>query len=354
MKNLSIVKKTLVLLITLAACTSSRAQDGNLTFPEASQKAIVQQRIGLTDITITYHSPLVKGRKIWGELVPYNEVWRAGANENTVIAFSNEVMVEGKPLAAGTYGLHMIPTEADWTIIFSKNSTSWGSFFYDKNEDALRINVKTAPAEFQEWLSYQFTEPAANSTVIALRWDKLKVPFKADINVPETVYRNMKDELRGVQGFTWQGPMQAARYCANNNIHPDEAMKWIDQSIQTLENFNNLRVKSKLIAMKGQAAEADALMKKAMTIADEAQLNTYGYELLGQKKNKEAIDIFRTNVKRYPDSWNVYDSLGEGFEADGNTKESLANYKTALSKAPDAQKKRIEGIIKKLESKKAG
>src|SRR5580765_806371 len=116
----------------------------NLTMPEASQKAMVMHRIGLTDITITYHSPLVKGRKIWGELVPYNEVWRAGANENTTISFSTNVMIEGKPLSAGTYGLHTIPTENEWTIIFSKNSTSWGSFFYDKSEDALRVMVKPA------------------------------------------------------------------------------------------------------------------------------------------------------------------------------------------------------------------
>src|SRR4029078_9380557 len=124
--------------------------------------------------------------------VPYNEVWRAGANENTTITFSTAVSIEGKPLAAGTYGLHAIPTENEWTIIFSKNSTSWGSFFYDKNEDALRVNVKPAAADFQEWLSYYFADPKNNSVVATLRWEKLKVPFKIEADVKEIVYQSMK------------------------------------------------------------------------------------------------------------------------------------------------------------------
>ena len=323
----------------------------NLTLPEASQKAMVMQRIGLTDITISYHTPLVKDRKIWGDLVPYNEVWRAGANENTTISFSTDVTVEGKVLAAGTYGLHMIPAENEWTIIFSKNSTSWGSFFYDKSEDALRVNVKPSASDMQEWLSYYFADPKSNSVTAILRWEKIKVPFKIDVDVKEVVYQSMKNEMRGLNGFTWQAPLQAARYCLANNIHLDDAMKWANKSIQTQENFGNLNVKSKLLALKGQTAEADALSKKAITVADEAQLNQYGYDLIGQKKIKEAIEIFKTNVKRYPNSWNVYDSLGEIQDMDGNKKDALANYKTALAKAPDNQKERINGIIKKIEAK---
>lgn len=322
----------------------------NLTTPEASQKAMVMQRIGITDITITYHSPFVKGRKVWGNIVPYNEVWRAGANENTIISFSTDVMVEGKTITAGTYGLHMLPTEKEWTIIFSKNSNSWGSFFYDKNEDALRVNVQPVADAFQEWLSYQFTEIQNNSTIAILRWERLKVPFKIDVDVKETVYQSMKNELRGVNGFTWQAPMQAARFCLANNMHLEDAMKWADQSINTQETFGNLMLKSKLLALKGQKVDADALSTKAMTIADEAQLNQYGYDLVSQKKIKEAIEIFKTNVKRYPNSWNVYDSLGETYEADGNKKEALTNYKIAFSKAPENQKARIDGIIKKLET----
>lgn len=343
------MKKTINLLLLLIVPAIITAQ--NLTVPEASQKAMVMQRIGLTDVTISYHSPLAKERKIWGGIVPYNEVWRAGANENTTITFSTNVSIEGKSIAAGTYGLHMIPTENDWTIIFSRNATSWGSFFYDKNEDVLRVNVKPVAMGYQNWLSYNFENITDNAVIISLRWEKISVPFKLEVDVKEIVYESMKSELRGVNGFTWQAPLQAARYCLNNNMHLDQAMTWVNNSIQTQENFGNLMAKSKLLGKKGQTAEADELTKKAMTLADEAQLNQYGYDLIGQKKNKEAIDIFKTNVKRYPNSWNVYDSLGEAYDTDGNKKDALANYKTALAKAPDNQKKRIEGIISTIEKK---
>lgn len=344
------MKKHLLPLLVLAAIPFV-SMSQNLTVPQASQKAVVMQRIGLTDITINYNSPVIKGRNVWGELVPYNEVWRAGANENTTITFSTDVMAEGRKLAAGTYGLHMIPTENEWTIIFSKNSTSWGSFFYDKSEDALRINVKPVQAPFQEWLSYVFANPQNNSVAVTLKWEKLEVPFKIEAEVNEIVYQSMKNELRGANGFTWQAPLQAARYCFNNNIHMDEAMTLVDKSIRTQETFGNLMLKSKMLAAKGQTAEADELNKKAMTLADEAQLNQYGYDLINQKKIKDAIEIFKTNVKRYPNAWNTYDSLGEGYDLDGNKKEALTYYKTALAKAPETQKPRIQGIIKKLETK---
>jgi len=134
------------------------AQATELNLPTLSQRAVVTQRIGLTDITIVYHEPSVGGRELWGKIIPYGKVWRAGANENTTIAFADDVSVEGKPLPAGTYGLHMIPNEDHWTIIFSKNSTSWGSFSYDEKEDALRVDVKPQPAEFREALTYTFDD----------------------------------------------------------------------------------------------------------------------------------------------------------------------------------------------------
>ena len=139
---------------------------------------MVTQRIGITDITINYHRPLIKGRKVWGGLVPYGQPWRAGANENTTISFSDPVTIEGQPLAAGTYGLHMIPTETDWTIAFSKTNTAWGSFTYDKAEDALRVTVKPAASDFHEALTYDFDDLGPDSTVVTLRWEKLAVPFR--------------------------------------------------------------------------------------------------------------------------------------------------------------------------------
>jgi tetratricopeptide (TPR) repeat protein len=320
-----------------------------LTMPETSQMATVKQRIGLTDIEIVYHSPLAKGRTIWGDVVPYGEVWRAGANENTTIYFSSDVKIEGKALPAGIYGLHMIPTTGTWTVIFSKNSTSWGSYFYKDSEDALRVTVKTNVSENQDWLSYQFTALQPTSAVATLRWEKLTVAFKIEVNVKEMVYESMSLELRGVNGFSAESFLQASRYCSNNSMHLDQAMAWINQSIEIQETFGNLNQKSKLLALQGQTASADSLSKKALSIANEAQLNQYGYDLIGQKKIKEAVTIFQLNVKKYPASWNAYDSLAESYALDGNKKDALKNYKIALSKAPKAQHKRIEDAIKSLE-----
>ena len=140
-------------LMSVCLAGVCQAQSTILDIPRQSQHAVLMQRVGITDITISYHRPLVAGRKIWGGVVPYGQVWRAGANENTTIEFTDQVMIEGKPLDRGTYGLHMIPNADEWTVIFSKNSTSWGSFTYDQKEDALRVNVKPHATEFREALT---------------------------------------------------------------------------------------------------------------------------------------------------------------------------------------------------------
>jgi Protein of unknown function (DUF2911) len=181
-----------VILALIMVLPSPAVSQGAQVRP--SLKAGVMQRLGAdTDIVIEYSRPGVKGRKIWGALVPYGMApgnqysknqpfpWRAGANENTTISFSKDVLIEGKPLAAGKYGLHMIPSEKEWTIIFSKNSSSWGSFSYKPEEDALRVTVTPAAAPFQEWLSYGFEDLAGTSATAFLHWVELKVPFKISL-----------------------------------------------------------------------------------------------------------------------------------------------------------------------------
>ncbi len=343
-------KIVFVLFLAIGAPGISYAQ-GNLNLPQSSQKAGVTQRIGLTDISIIYSSPLVKGRTVWGELVPFGEVWRAGANENTVISFSTPVSIEGKPLEAGTYGLHMIPGKDSWTIIFSSNSTSWGSYFYNQSEDKLRVTVKPEPAPMQEWLSYRFTDVKQSSAIVMLNWEKIGVGFLVQVDVPSTTVANLRQEMRGMKYYSWEGPSAAANYCLKNNVNLDEAMTWVDHSLSMKETFSNLNVKAGLLKAKGEAAESEKIKARALTVADEQQLNAHGYQLLAEDKKSEAIEVFKMNVKRYPDSWNVYDSLADAYDQNGNDKEAIANYKVALSKAPGQQKKRITTIIEKLQKK---
>ena len=319
-----------------------------LRVPDASPEASASQTVGVTDIKISYHRPAVNKRKVWGDLVPWNEVWRAGANQNTTIFFSSDVAVGGQKLAAGTYGLHMLPTEKDWTVIFSNMADAWGSFSYDPKEDAARFTVTPQPAEFQERLGYTFEDPTDTAAVVAMGWEKVKVAFPVTVDTPQVVLASLRKELRGLSRFAWQGWNQAAAYCLRAGINTDEALSWSDRSIAINETFANLRVKAGLLEKKGDTKAAEALRARSLQLATEADMNNHGYQLMGQKKMDEAIDIFRKNVKDHPASWNVYDSLAEAYATKGDKKLAAENYNKALTMAPEDQKKRIRAALAKL------
>src|SRR6201989_3056315 len=190
------MKRIRILLAAMAVPALGASVRADLNLPDVSQAAVIKQRIGLTDVKVTYHRPTVNGRKIWGGLVPLGEVWRAGANENTVVELSSDITVEGQPLPKGTYGLHMIPTADTWTVIFSKMNTAWGSFTYDQKEDALRVTVKPRPTEMEEALEYEFEDLKADSATLTLKWEKLAVPVKLAVS-PEATVANIRGQMRG-------------------------------------------------------------------------------------------------------------------------------------------------------------
>src|SRR5277367_1889021 len=202
------MQKMRVVLLLVSAMVGAQvglAQSALVNIPRQSQHAVLTQRIGITDVTVNYHRPLTNGRKIWGGLVPYGQVWRAGANENTTITFSDPVTVEGRPLDKGTYGLHMIPGENEWTVIFSKMATAWGSFSYKQDEDALRVTVKPQTAEFHDALTYDFDDLKPDSAVVTLRWEKVAVPFKVAVNVNDIVEASVNRQIRGLNQYYWEG-----------------------------------------------------------------------------------------------------------------------------------------------------
>ncbi|RPH34737.1 MAG: DUF2911 domain-containing protein, partial [Planctomycetota bacterium] len=327
------------------------AQLPPLDLPQASPEASVFQQVGLTDITIKYNRPAVNKRKVWGDLVPYGQVWRAGANVNTTIEFSSPVSIGGKTIPAGTYGLHMLPTESNWTVILSNVHTAWGSFSYDEKEDAVRVSATPKPAEFEERLEYRFENPTETSVDVVMQWEKLAVSFPITVDTNAVVMASLKAQLRGLPRFGWQAWNQAAQYSLQHDTDLDQGLKWADQSIQTQTTFGNLRTKAAILEKKGDTKQAEELRAQAMKIATEADINAYGYSLLGQKKYDEAIAVFRKNIKDYPNSWNCYDSLGEALAAKGDTKASIESYRKALSMTSDAtQKKRIEDILAKMKA----
>ncbi|MBE0552026.1 MAG: DUF2911 domain-containing protein, partial [Ignavibacterium sp.] len=335
---------TMFSLMFLFFVISTTAQQ-NLTTPQASQKASILQRVGLTDVMVNYHRPAVNNRTVWGGIVPYDQVWRAGANENTTISFSTDVMVETKKVAAGTYGLHMIPTKNTWTVIFSKDNAAWGSFFYNKKNDAVRFTVTPVANDFQEWLSYSFDELSAKSTTLTLKWEKLSIPIKIEVDINETVIANMEKELTGLPGFFWQGWNQIATYALGNNYNLDKALAWADKSIGINKNLTNMMTKSLILESTGKSQEAENIKKEAFALPgiDEAQVNTLGYQLMGIGKTDEALKVFEKNTVDHPDSWNVWDSLAEGLLTKGDIAKSRQLYEKALGMAPDNQKERIKG-----------
>ena len=263
-----------------------------LNLPLASQAAKVKQTLGITDITIKYHRPLVGGRKVWDGLVPLGKVWRAGANENTSIEFSTPVSVEGKPLAAGRYGLHMIPNNETWTIIFSKMADAWGSYTYDQSEDALRVDVKPRPNEMDDALEFEFEDLKPESVVVTMKWEKVAVPFTVTVSDENTVFPSIRNQLRGKWQYSWTPPNEAAQYCLSKKKNYEEGLKWVELSIQNEERFENLYTKADLLQALNRADESKKVRDRALEKGTPIQMYSLARGLQFEKRGNEAMPHF--------------------------------------------------------------
>ena len=337
-----------VILITLLSVTAA-AQP--ITTPRApSPAATVAQTIGISTITVSYSRPSVRGRQIWGAQVPYgwnkqgfgagnDAPWRAGANENTVLRLSHPATIEGHPVPAGEYGLFfVINKDNTGEVILSKESRSWGSFWYDPGKDELRANIQVRPGPPTELLTYDFDNITRTSAELVLSWEKLQFPVKIEFAVDDIVMANAAQELKGPTGFGWQGYSSAANYALQNKVNYDQALVWIDQAIAQNKNFTTLSIKSGLLGQQGKTADAAKMMDEATTLATEAELNTYAYQFLtGNPPNPDkAIELFLLNTQRHPKSPNVWDSLGEGYAIKGDKTKAILNFKKSLSLDPPA------------------
>jgi hypothetical protein len=346
-----VVRGFLFCLLMAAMSGVSPAQSLVLDLPLPSQQAQISQRIGITDITISYHRPLVNDRKVWGGLVPYGEVWRAGANVNTTITFSDPVMVEGKPLDKGTYGLHAIPNANEWTIIFSKNSTSWGSFTYNQAEDALRVSVKPKATDMHNALTYDFDQLQPDSAVAELEWEKIAVPFKISVDVHAVVEASLKKQLRDLAQYTWMSWDDAATYLLGEKVDLDEALVYSNKSIENEDRYDNEMTKSKVLAALNRKDESAMAQKKALELANPLQLHIFARGLQAEKRNEEAFVIFRENAKKHPDQWFVHTGLARIYSSQSKFDDAAKEMKLAMAAAPDNQKSYLDGLEKRLEAK---
>jgi tetratricopeptide (TPR) repeat protein len=339
-----------------------------------NQKCIVTQYIGtIASVTVKYSSPDVDGRTghIWGELVPYGLTdlgfglrtpapWRAGANENTMIKFSNDVLVEGKPLKAGAYGLHLIVEEnGPWTWIFSNNSTAWGSFFYEEKDDALRVQVMPENTEFHEWLTYEFIDRDPESAVLALMWEYKRVPMRIQVQNPNDLYvSTFERELQGATGFQSQNWASAAAFLAQRDYKLDKALQWVDAAISSPfigeENFTNLQTKAMVLGKMGRKDEARATTIQAVNhpTASAFQVHGYGRQLIANGMKELALEVFEANYKRFNAGWPTNVGMARGLSAVGRYDEALKYAKLALAEAPDqVNKDSMAKAVEKLQLK---
>ena len=358
--------KTITKLFLSLILTLSFNAFAQLNTPRGSQLATVSQRVGITDNAVEYSRPSVNGREIWGKLVPYGmnnlgfgtakeSPWRAGANENTIITFSDDATVEGKPIKAGTYGLHLvINTDNTADVILSNNSTAWGSYFYNPEEDAVKVRVTMKDHPHTEQLTFNFENVTANSATVVLNWGKKQIPFNVGVDVTNIVLTDIRKKLQDQPGFNRQSWEQAAAFSSNNGGDLNEALSWIDAAISgqnfSQQTFANTQIKSGILMKLGKTEEAIALMDAFLPKATVFEAHQYGRLLINQKMADKALDVFKMNANKNKDAWPTQYGLARAYSAKGDYKKALGHLKMALNNAPnEASKGRVQANIEKLE-----
>lgn len=373
--------------MALALSPFLAAQFPGLSLPPSggNQRAAVTQFIGPAKVTIEYSSPAVHGPsqqpgpmgptivdrrgKIWGQLVPYGLTdlgfgsgvpgpWRAGANENTVFETSHDVLIEGQPLPAGRYGLSMIAGKDEFTLLFSKKANNWGSFFYEPRLDALRVPVKTAAHPYREWLTYEFTTRKGDEAVAEMQWEDLAVAWKIKVPDVNRIYiSEIRQQLQNSVGFSPQAWVAATQFCLQNNMNLDEALTWADYAIKApfigQANFQTLSNKAQVLSALKRDDEAEKLMSEAIShpSATPVQIHQYGRQLLNAKKNKEAMEVFLLNARRFGETWPTNVGLARGYQAMGEKSKALEHARKAFAQAPDPlNRSGMEALIKVLEN----
>ena len=370
--HLKIFRACLVCLFSVAL--GLHAQQA-ITLPPSggNQHSEVSQYMGLVKVTVNYSSPDVAGREggIWGKVVPYGPVdfvntqgygtataapWRAGANENTLISFSHDVEIEGKKLAAGTYGFHIFPYEnEEWELVFSHETSAWGSYYYEEENDALRVKVSPKEAPFHEYLTYEFTDRKLASTTLTLYWEKIAVPFAISAPNSMALYvAKMKEDLQSTPGFTWQGFNNAASFCLQNDLELEQGLVWAEQSVSQPyigeANFTTLSTKGLLEIKTGkEEASAKTLALASQEKATAVQLYQLGNTLMRMEKKDLAVQTFGALSEKFPDHWLSFVGSATSHKAQGNMEKAREAYLKAKEVATSGYQGMIQAGIDSLE-----
>ncbi|MFZ2491630.1 MAG: DUF2911 domain-containing protein [Thermoanaerobaculia bacterium] len=312
-----------------------------LTIPEASPHARIEETVGITDIAVDYHRPAVNDRQIWGGLVAYDVIWRAGANDPTLVSFSTPVKVEGQPLAAGTYSFFLIPGQETWTAVFNRFTGGWGTYAYDEAEDVLRVKVTAQPAEMQERLLYSIDDATNDAASLSMRWEKLRVPVKITVDTKTLVAASIKAQLRSELHWDPQAWGEAAMFSLRGG-DLDAALGYVDHALAMLPNAQNYRIKSRILERKGDAAGAkQAAERAAQMAAPDMIARSNAYSLLVQKKYDEAAAVIQKALDADAKSWRMNVAMGDLHAAKGDRAKAQEWFAKAMALAP-TQSERAE------------
>jgi len=342
---------------------------GQMDLPPSggNPRAKITEEVGITDITISYSRPDVNNRegKIWGELVTYGftstnlttnkntNPWRAGANENTIITFEHDVKLEGRPVKAGSYGLHMAVWPDSVMLILSNQFRAWGSFYYEPKDEALRVTVKPVKLDKSvEWLKYEFIEHREKYCVIALQWEKLSIPFRVDVDVDNIVLASLREQVTGQKGFNAFNMQAAANYALNKNINLEEALAWAQRAANT-KTFSTLNTLGTAYTKLNRLPQADSTMNEALVFASPNQYMGLGRGLIQAKRLDRAFEVFNANQKKNGEVYAVNAGFMSYYSAKGDFPKALEYANKALAQAPnEATKTTINGFIVKLKEAK--
>lgn len=360
--------KSLILAIGIALTAAGATAQMDLPGDGGNIRATISEEVGITGITIKYSRPGVKGRegKIWGNVVPdgfgaFNFItgkntspWRAGANEATQISFEHDVKVEGKGLPAGSYALFMAMGADSVTLIFSRQTGAWGSFYYKPEDDVLRVKVKPVSLDKSvEWLKYEFIEHQEKSCVIAMYWEKLSVPFKVEVDVYDIIVARLREQMIGVKGFLSANLIHCSMYCFEKNINMEEALGWAERAVtgrpygQTgFSAYENLAAGYEKL---NRRAEADSVMNVGLAAANINEYTGYGRAMIRQGRTDRALDIMLAAREKFGDVYAVNNGLSYAYSAKGGYAKALEHADKALAQAPsDRAKTMVAANIEKL------
>jgi hypothetical protein len=376
MKKAVLVKFLIPVFLLLFLFMYSPINAQMLRLPDANvnYKCKTARKLGATDIEITWNAPGVKGRegKIWGtDVAPYGftvlgfgsnvaSPWRAGADEGTSISFSTDVTINGKPLAAGRYGFFIALYPDSCTLIFNKNATGWGSYFYNSEQDVLRVTTHQQKDNkvSKERLEYTFSKQTNNSVELSLEWEKWRIPFRVEVNIVKTTLAFIRTQMSGAAGFDPPSLEAAATWCLQNNVNTEEALGWINSAVDPnlggVNTFRTLSTKAGLLNKLNKKEEADKIMKSAMDNGTVSEIHNYGRQLLSEKKTKEAMEVFEFNYKKFNGAWPTNAGMMRGYSAMGDLKKALEHGNKALAQAPSPEiKKIIANAVETLSKGKA-